>query len=298
MKANLQDTSSTETVELEYPPVRTQFLIFTLLGDYIVDRGGKIWTSSLLQLMALLGISERAVRSALSRITQKGWIVSQKIGRRSQYILTDRGLSLMESGHQRIFEAAPIDWDGKWNVVVYSFSEEKRQIRHALRTHLSWLGFGLLTPGTWISPHHPIEKLNRTFKELDIEKYVDMFSGVFLGPSSVENIINRCWDLERLAIQYQKFIEQFKDEYVEIQDMMNNNSQPDPKECFIRRFWLTHSFQSFPLKDPNLPMSILPPSWVGTKAREFFDNYYQLLGVQANRFVDQVIADDGKSNQA
>ena len=41
---------------------RTQFLIFTLFGDYILSREGWAWTGSLIRLLGLLGVSSQAVR--------------------------------------------------------------------------------------------------------------------------------------------------------------------------------------------------------------------------------------------
>lgn len=286
-------TKAANRVEIENPPVRTQFLIFTLFGDFIWKRGGEIWTSSLLYLMERLGMSERAVRSALSRMTGKGWISPQKHGRRSQYSLTARGIALMESGQQRIFASEFNDWDQKWHLVVFSLPEEKRGVRHALRTQLSWLGFGPLAPGTWISPHHPTSELESTFSDLKVEPYVELFSGVFLGPSSAKELTNRCWDLSGLAGQYQEFIKQFQNDYDTCKEEIKKGRSLNLEECFIRRFWLSHNFQSFPLKDPNLPTDLLPTDWIGNTARKFFEEYHTILGKFAGKFVDEVMSGDG-----
>lgn len=272
-------------------PVRTQFLIFTLFGDYVAHRGGEIWTSSLLELMELLGTSERAVRSTLSRMTRKGWLKSQKYGRRSRYSLTPAGKALLEVGGRRIFESIITQWDQQWTMVVYSLPEQKRRRRHHLRTQLSWLGFGLLAPGTWISPHDRREELSDLAADLGVEAHVDFFCGLYLGPGTAQELVQRCWDLEVLASQYQEFINRHLPAYQECA------SQDQPmsltaEECFLRRFWLTHDFQSFPLKDPNLPTALLPPDWIGFAARQLFDDYRRLLDARANKYVNQFIQCD------
>jgi len=274
-------------------PVRTQFLIFTILGEYVVQRGGTIWTSSLLHLMGLLGISERAVRSTLSRMTRKGWIVSQKRGRQSQYVITPRGRDLLEMGQQRIFEPVFTDWDGKWHLVVYSLPEGKRRMRHALRQNLTWLGFGRLAPGTWISPRDRRVELKGLLNGLNVEPYVDLFAGFFLGPASAEDLTIRCWDLESLIAQYQDFIDRHEPEYQLFLSQEANGQAVDPAKVFVCRFWLTHEFQSFPLKDPNLPVTLLPADWTGFKARELFDDYHVALGAYATRFITEVMNVDG-----
>src|SRR5258706_14832706 len=97
-------TNAATIEQAETPNVRTQFLIFTLFGDYILPRGGAIWASSLLALLDLLGVSERAARSALSRMASRGWLIARKQGRRSQYSLTAQGRLLLARSQRRMFE--------------------------------------------------------------------------------------------------------------------------------------------------------------------------------------------------
>jgi phenylacetic acid degradation operon negative regulatory protein len=274
-------------------PVQTQFLIFTLFGDYVAERGGKIWTGNLLHLMGLLGVSERAVRSTLSRMTRKGWIRSKKYGRRSQYSLNRMGEVLLEAGQRRIFEPTFTEWDHEWHLVVYSLPEKKRRIRHALRTQLSWLGFGSLAPGTWISPHDRRSELKNLLTDLGVEPHVDVFCGPYLGPASAVELVQRCWDLSGLEEQYQEFIGRHRPMYLECLNLEREDSPLKSEECFVRRFWLMHEFQSFPLKDPNLPTALLPSDWSGFTARKLFDDYRRLLGTYANQYVDEYVQTDG-----
>lgn len=281
--------SPSQAITIESRPVRTQFLIFTLFGDYVVYRGGKIWTSSLLELMELLGVSERAVRSTLSRMTRKGWLVSKKVGRRSQYSLTSRGQALLDEGFRRIFEPIITEWDGHWHLVLYSLPEEKRRMRHALRTRLTWLGFGRLAYGTWLSPHDRSDDLTAVLDDLALAPYVDLFSGDYLGPTTADDLVHRCWDLDTLEAQYADFINRYQPEYLEATSQGDGQLSLSKEDCFIRRYWLTHEFQSFPLRDPHLPTTLLSPDWVGFAARELFSNYHQILGTYAKEFVDGVM---------
>jgi phenylacetic acid degradation operon negative regulatory protein len=274
---------------VERPSVHTQFLAFTLFGEYLLERGASIWTSDLLALMALLGVSERAMRSVLSRMTRRGWITARKQGRRSQYSLTGRGRELLERGKKRIFEPVITDWDGLWHMVVYSLPERQRRKRHALRTQLYWLGFGLLTHGTWISPHNRFAELESIFQELDIEPYVQQFSGTFGGRASNQTLVFRCWDFEGLETQYRVFMDRFLPAYNECRNIIEKGQSLNPEDCFVRLFWLTHEFQSFPLKDPNLPTVLLPADWIGLAARKLFEDYHRILAVHANQFVADAI---------
>lgn len=289
MNIDTDSNNKSLIVITESLPVRTQFLIFTLFGEYVVQRGGSIWTSSMLLLMGLLGVSERAVRSTLSRMRRKGWITPKRYGRRSQYAVTSRGLSLLNAGQRRIFEPFFSTWDDRWQLVVYSLPENKREKRHALRKQLTWLGFGRLAPGIWISPHDRRVELISLLDELEVNQYVDLFSRIKLETSSARDMVSRCWDLDDLESQYQDFIARYTPEYNECLARTSNKHSISPQECFIRRFWLTHEFQFTPMKDPNLPTTLLPKNWIGFTARKLFDDYHQLLGRGAEQFVDEVM---------
>jgi phenylacetic acid degradation operon negative regulatory protein len=278
------------TIEpIETPNARAQFLILTLFGDYILPRGGMIWTASLLALLELLGIGERAARSALSRMSGRGWLAARKQGRRSQYTLTAQGRALLEHGERRLFEPHFADWDGLWRLVVYSLPESKRDLRHALRGQLIWLGFGPLAPATWISPHDRRAELEYVCDELDIRAHVDIFSEMALHSSSDRALVERCWDLLALDAEYREFVKRYQPEYQACRRLSAEQMERAADVCFTRRFWLTHAFLPFPRKDPGLPIALLPSDWAGFAARQLFDDYRRLLEPYAGKFVDEVM---------
>jgi phenylacetic acid degradation operon negative regulatory protein len=276
----------------EAPSARAQFLILTLFGDNILPRGGAIWTSGLLTLLELLGVGERAARSALSRMVGRGWLVARRQGRRSQYLLTSSGHRLLEHGARRLFEPPFADWDGLWQLVVYSLPESKRGQRHDLRVQLIWLGFGPLAPATWISPRDRRAELEYVCNELGLAAHVELFSGVRQHSDHTQALVERCWDLPALAAEYQQFVARHDADFAELERMSAQCLWQQTGLCFARRFWLTHEFLPFPRKDPNLPTALLPSDWAGFGARRLFERYRQLLEPYANQYVDAVMHDE------
>lgn len=278
-----------------HPPIRpatsTQFVIFNLFGDYIMPHGGMIWTNDLLHILSLLGISERAARSTLSRMKQEGWFETRKSGRRTHHILTHRGRAIVEQGNQRIFEAASAQWDGRWHLVVYTLPEEKRELRNELRKKLIWYGFGHLAPGTWISPHDRRAEIETILDDLAVHTHVTMFAGTHVENITHQELVRRCWDIPKLAQEYQTFIEHYQDAYRALQTHHVTRGQITLPQahCFVQRFWLTYDFQPFPRKDPNLPQELLPNNWVGTAARQLFTNYRHLLSQGMGTFIDTIV---------
>ncbi len=279
-------------ISLEPPPARaavsTQFVIFNLFGDYILPRGGRIWTNQLLRMLALLGIGERAARSTLARMKHKGWLATEKFGRRTQHCVTRRGRAILEQGNQRIFEPPMATWDGQWRLVVYSLPEEKRELRNELRKKLIWYGFGNLSPGAWVSPHDRRAELEALFDELGVSPYASVFTGRQDGRHTDQELVRRCWDIPALAAAYERFVARYQAPYEALRAQVASGDLAalTPEAAFVRRFWLTYDFQPFPRTDPNLPPALLPYPWIGHTARQIFTGYRLLLSLSMGDFVD------------
>jgi phenylacetic acid degradation operon negative regulatory protein len=265
------------------PTSSTQFYLFNLFADYIVPRGGCIWTNNLLYLLELLGVGERAARSSLSRMKRQGWFVSKRVGRQSQYALTERGRAILAEGDERIFEEPFTAWDGRWHLVVYSLPEKKRKKRNELRKKLIWLGFGNLAPGTWVTPHDRLNDLEMMLDALKIREFVTLF---LADTDTSDEIVRQCWDLKALEADYVKYVSVHRPE---LERFRAGEESMTPAACFVRRFWLTYDFQRFPRKDPNLPVELLPENWIGFEARRILMEYRKLLSQGMGGFIDAVM---------
>ncbi len=263
----------------------SKFMLLVLFGEYIQGRGSKIWLSDLLALLDLLGIGEHTGRSTVNRMAREGWFTVTKDGRNSKLELTKHGETILQGGTLRVNETPPAQWNGDWHMVTYSLPEQQRKQRNNLRKQLSWLGYGSLGPGFWISPNNQHPELKAVLKNLDVEKAVHLFSGQYDGPLTPQEIVDLCWDLAELTREYQAFNRFYE------QDMaaFKQENQPDPAEAFVKRFMLT--VRLFPIlqKDPNLPLSMLPDEWPGTIGRDLFSEYRKLLTPYVDQFLDQTI---------
>ncbi len=269
---------------------RSQDLVFTLYGDYIRHRGGEAWTGSLIELLGLLGLSEQAVRSTLSRMSRKGWLKGRRVGNKSYYSLTPKSIDLLEEGAQRIFQPRSDVWDGRWYLLVYSIPEKERPLRHRLRKRLTWLGFGSLSNATWLSPRDRRKEVEGVVDSLGIQGHVEIFSAEHFGFASDQELVERCWNLEELNRAYAAFIAKYEPDFLDYKRRVAEGDTLEPKECFARRFTIVHEYRSFPYVDPNLPSELLPEEWLGSKATQLFQEYHRLLTAKANAFVDSVLA--------
>ena len=274
---------------LERPKIRTQFIIFNLFGDYVNPRSASVWTSGIVEILGMLGVSERATRSTLSRMKAKGWLTARKHGRRSLYRLTARGKALLDEGTHRIFDTTPTDWDQSWHIVVYSLPQELRAKRHELRTRLSWLGYGMLEPGTMVAAIPRSDEVQLLLQELEVQPYVHFFTCAKLEDGSNGDIVSRCWNLAVMNERYSRFVERYRSEYEDVLKRRERQNDLPPDECFVHRFWLTYEFSSFPRQDPNLPPELLPFNWRGNEAAELLRAYRAVLRDPAQMFVNDAL---------
>ena len=262
----------------------TQFYVFNLFADYILPyKDGWAWMHELLYLLDLLGVSDRAARTTLSRMKQQGWFETVKDGRRSRYEITDKGRAIIAEGDKRIFETPIDDWNGEWQFVVYSLPEEKRSLRNELRKKLVWFGFGNLAPGTWVGAHDRLVELKKIVDDMEIRSQVSLMSGRRVGLMTDAEIVAKCWDLDRLEAEYADFVSRWRAQLEGI-DIVRMSAE----ERFRVRFMLTFEFQPFPRKDPNLPTALLPPNWSGFEARHLFTTYRKKLNEGLPIFFDKL----------
>src|SRR5215471_15743066 len=129
-------------------------MLLTLLGEFVLPGDGIAWTSAVLATFDRLGVAEKATRQALMRTSNAGWLTSEKVGRRTRWLLTPAATRMLTEGARRIYSFGPARaWDSQWVLVQVRIPEAGRRARHVVRTRLSWAGFGSLGPGLWISPH-------------------------------------------------------------------------------------------------------------------------------------------------
>jgi phenylacetic acid degradation operon negative regulatory protein len=264
---------------------RPRDLIFTLFGEYLLERADSVWVGSLIALLEPFGLTEGTARTALSRMAKKGWLEARREGRHAFYSLTPRGRRLLEEGTERIFRPDRAEaWDGRWFLLAYSIPQGDRSLRDRLRDRLAWLGFGSIGNGVWISPHDVTREVEELADALGLEDRYVGFRAERVAGESVQDIVARCWDMGRLAGRYRGFIERWTPVLEEL-----DRNEPAAERCFTLRFDLIHEYRRFPLQDPYLPRSLLPDPWPGAQAAALFRQLHDRLVGRADAHVDSVL---------
>jgi len=234
----------------------------TILGEFVLPDGEPVWTSSLVRALAVSGIEEKSARQALARTASEGWLASQRHGRRVRWELTPHGRGLLTEGAERIYGFGRRDepWDGQWLVVLASVPESRRELRHKLRTRLSWAGFGSPAGGVWVTPDVSREaEAREVLGGLALPAAAMSFTARYGAIGEQQAMVAAAWNLDAMAARYEEFIDQFA-----------GLDPRSPGEALRAQIRLVHEWRRFPFLDPVLPAELLPPGWSGTRAATIF----------------------------
>ena len=237
-------------------------LLLTLLGEFVLPRGGEVWTGTLVTALGALGVEPKAARQALSRTAAEDLLRSSRHGRRVRWQLTPAGSGLLEEGTERIygFMRRPHTWDGRWLVLSAGVPESQRQLRHKLRTRLTWLGLGSPSPGLWIVPDgDKLAAVEAVIDELTLTERAFAWVGPAAGIGDPSRLIKDAWDLEDVEQRYLVFIDRFGAAAV-----------TSDREAFVQQAQLIQEWRGFPFLDPDLPVELLDHDWPGPRAAATF----------------------------
>jgi phenylacetic acid degradation operon negative regulatory protein len=269
--------------------IRPQSAMLTLYGDYILERGDEVGIGSLITLFGNFGLSEQAVRSAVSRMCRAGLLKVRSRGRKSYYSLTPNGHSLLTKGAQRIFVRKDTSWDGTWNIVTYSIPEQERKTRDTLRRELIWMGYGALGGATMISPYDLTREVIELAEKLGVIEHIRIFQARQKGITDARKIISTCWDLGRIHEKYAGFIAEYQPRFDNWLWRLQAGEPVEPSEYFVERFALIHEYRRLPYFDPDLPDELLPEDWLRSRAAALFQEYHDLLTEKANEYFNSVL---------
>jgi phenylacetic acid degradation operon negative regulatory protein len=263
-------------------------LLLTILGEYVLPRSGRVWQETLVTSLASLGYTEDAARQALSRSTRDHWLHTERRGRRSRLALTPASRTLLREGAERIYSFGETwEWDGRWLIVVLRVPEERRSVRHQLRSRLAWAGLGSLGGGVWLTPH--IEREHELALAIKEESTAEAKSFIAeLGSlGDPRRLIAEGWDLGAVRDQYTAFIEEF-----------SRVRASTPEACFRYLTLLVHAWRRFPFLDPDLPAQLLPSRWPRARAHTLFLNRHEQWQPRARAFFEGLEEQLGLASQA
>ncbi len=260
--------------------VEARSALFDLYGDHLRSRGDRAPIAALVRLLAPLGISPPAVRTAVSRMARQGWLESARMPEGAGYALTRRAIHRLDEAADRIYRRSRREWDGRWHLIITERTSDRSR-RERLRAGLRYLGYAPLDESTWISPR-PSPELDALLdtERVRAQQFVTQYEGDDRGLAA------RVWDLDGLARSYQRWFGVADDLLAQA------GTEPTDETAFAVRSRLVHEWRRFLFSDPALPAQLLPGQWPARKAADLFDAEAARLLPPAARFVDRCLRTD------
>ncbi|MFE4963581.1 PaaX family transcriptional regulator C-terminal domain-containing protein [Streptomyces sp. NPDC056660] len=258
---------------------RPQSLMFSFLGIYVLDRDVAVYSGSIIDVFARLGVSEDAVRSTLSRMARRDLLTRHRRGRKAYFGLTEHAVEVLRDGRRRVRDTGAVnrDWDGTWTVVAFSLPNDRADARHDLRSRLAWAGFASLQGGLWIAPG--TKDVAEALEPLELDDHVTTLQARPMGLTGSADLVRRAFDIDGIADRYQAFLDQW------------DTSPPpavadDDLACQI----LLHTDWLQAVRwDPHLPAEHLPEQWPAIRAEQVFRLLDRKIARGAAELADAVL---------
>nr|WP_245162110.1 PaaX family transcriptional regulator C-terminal domain-containing protein [Brevibacterium marinum] len=261
-------------------------MLRTFVGLHLRDLGGWIRVAGLLELLATAGVPTSSTRSAVSRLKDRGLLLSEKRDSLAGYRVDPAAATDLERGDRRIFSYRGQRDDEPWCLVSYSLPEVERSKRVQLRRALMGLGFGAVSDGLWIAPGHLRAEAEDAVDRLAAREHATIFitqtprtAGPFARSAAA------WWDLDRLALRHTVFLDRYEHHAIEA-------SASDDRESFILWLRCVDDWKTIPYVDPGLPANALPADWPGMRSVDLFAELRARFSAPAHDYVAKVAAAD------
>ncbi len=273
------------------PDISARSALATILGDTVAPLGGTIWLTDLITMAGATGFNERLVRTSLFRLAAEGWVDNKRVGRRSQYSLTELGRRETDAAEARIYRSGHQAWDGSWTLVFLGSETGETDDR---LTRLRWRGFARMGGGVVAKPNdHATEtaawlaSLTAPSKQAGAAEAeaakpdgpavaVAVARFDHTGPDPATGLAYRDDSgLAEAEQTYQRFLDRYR--WVDELDL----GRLEPIEAFALRTMIVHDLRRARLRDPDLPAPLLADDWIGHRAIDRAGSIYQAVTDQA-----------------
>lgn len=259
-------------------------LIVTVYGLYARESGGWLSVAALVRLLGDLGVEEPAVRSSISRLKRRGILISRRHRGAAGYELSEQAVEILREGDERIFSRERATLSDGWVLAAFSVPETQRQRRHVLRTQLTRLGFGTVSPGMWIAPAHLHTATVSMLQRYGLDSYAELFHARHVAFGDLREKVARWWDLDQLQQLYGEFLTVHQ----EVLHRWRGRERGDDRDAFADYVRVLTDWRRLPYLDPGLPVELLPADWNGVVAADLFFALKSALEGPAHAHVEAV----------
>ena len=185
-----------------------------------------------------------------------------------------------EQATQKIYGEPATSWDGKWTTVLLNSIDGGK--KDAVRKELGWLGFGALSTSVLAHPAPDMAGLDLALQRLGVADDLVVMSGETVrNEGSMRRLAGNSWNLAEIDDGYANFGKRFRP----LIAAYGKDANVSLKSAFLVRTLLIQEYRKVLLRDPQLPLELLPDGWHGTAAYQLCRNLYRAIYAQADAYL-------------
>ena len=247
--------------------LRVWSLAITIFGDAVSPRGGTIALSLLQSIMQRLRIEPGALRTAMSRLAAEGWVKRQKQGRLSFYRFEGGGRHAFDRATRRIYAPGPPQWSGRWTIAIAAPGEAMND-----EAPLAEAGFARLANGFYL----------RAGTETAGAALPGGLMVLRAESGELPGWVSSLWQLQEIS-------EAYRDLTALLQPLaraLEGGDGLSGVDAMAARTLLIHHWRRIVLRDPGLPVVLLPADWQGEATRDTVRRIYAHIVPPSEAWLD------------
>jgi phenylacetic acid degradation operon negative regulatory protein len=233
--------TQTKTALLALGKQQVWSLMASLFGDLAQAEGSTIDGPVLSAIMKEMDVRPEAVRVALYRLRNDGWIISEKFGRTGRHGLTAASRTETLRASARIYASPSAQEDG-WQLILTQDSEALEEMERQ--------GFAALLPRVYLAGAHVAAPEDT----------------LVLAGSDVPGWLRAQLAPLMLEAEYEALLPHVKQAH----DRLRGGTL-SPLQTAVLRCLLVHNWRRIILRHPALPRGLLPDSWAGHECHLLVD---------------------------
>lgn len=267
------------------PSRKPQWLIMCFAGTHMLRQPHlAVGLQDLVTVLESLNVKEQTARSTVARLEARGLLERRASGKRRYLTMTAYGRAVLQNGDRRVRRGTLVSldgaigrkWSGYWTTINFSLPQARRRDRLVLTSRLTWLGFGRIQDGIWISPEEV--DIDVLLRDLNIRQNIYVFRSKLEGGVDPAVMVRRAWDLPLIRERYRSFLKRWR-------TFDGSGLDPIAGHLAMLADWL------FAVReDPRLPIEYLPNDWPAVQAQELFSRLLRISGPVAHQTANSRLA--------
>lgn len=275
------------------PHISARSVLVTILGDAVLPVARSVWLSQLFRLAEPFGFNTRLVRTSLFRLVEEGWVGSERVGRRSRYLLTPLAEREFADAAARIYRDQRPALGGDWTLVLFDGTRLSPRERDRLARHLGWHGFVPFERGVLASPICSTETarhvLDAAFPEIRPAVARAEFGDI--ADLVRDEFFSAAFAFDGIGEAYRSYVDSYREFRGACEGLR-------PVDAYCTRTMLIHDLRRITLRTPPVPRELLPTPWPGDDAYALAGALYPSLCAASAAQLEDVLEIDYPTQMA